>query len=80
MSKEFKEANEKFNEKYDEVIKKIATYNGVDMSVGCDMFKTNLHFDATLYSGGGVIESEVWQEMLKDYKELHAIALKSVGK
>ena len=43
------------------------------------MFKTNLFFDAPIYAGGGVVESEVWQEMLKDYAALRELAAKSVS-
>ena len=77
--KEFKDASKAFEEKYKEVIYKIADYNGVDVGVGCDMFKTNLEFDATIYSGGGAVPSEVWQEMLHDYRELKAVATTLAG-
>lgn len=73
-AKKFRKSDSEFSKKYDEVIKKIATYNGVDMSVGIEMFKTNL--DQSLrgnpapYKGGGVIPTEQWKEMLEDYKAL----------
>ena len=77
--KAFKEADKAFEEKYKEVIYKIADHNGVDIGVGTAMFKTNLFFDAPIYAGGGVVESEVWQEMLKDYAALRELAAKSVS-
>lgn len=77
MIKEFRKANEKFNEKYKDVIAKIAEENKVDLSVASDMFKTNLHFNKTLYKGGGVVESKEWKEMRKDYQALHQIAVDS---
>lgn len=79
MNKDFRKANEEFNEKYKDVIANIAKGNGVDLSTASDMFKTNLHFDKTLYKGGGSVNSETWKEMKKDYKELHQLAIDSVG-
>lgn len=76
--REFIKANEEFVEKYQDVIYKMADYHGVDVGVGRDMLKTNLEFDKTIYEGGGVIPSEEWQQMLKDYKELKGIAIDSI--
>jgi len=76
--REFIKANEEFAEKYKEVIYKMADYHGVDIGVGRDMFKTNLEFNKTIYEGGGVIPSEEWEQMLKDYKELKEKAIASI--
>ncbi len=59
-----------FNAKYDDIIKSLATYNGVDMSVAEEMLKTNLDQNKGIYAGGGVIPTEKWNEMLNDYKVL----------
>lgn len=59
-----------FNTKYDDIIKSLATYNNVDMSVAEEMLKTNLDQNKGIYAGGGVIPTEKWNEMLNDYKTL----------
>lgn len=74
----FRKAKHEFVTKYDEVIKEIATYNKVDMSTGAEMFMSNLDEDIkgnkAPYSGGGVIESDKWKEMVEDYKKLKGLA------
>ena len=68
-----------FNAKYDSIIRKIAEYNGVDMSVGEEMLKTNLDQNKGIYAGGGVIATDDWNEMLNDYKILKDSATKGAN-
>lgn len=73
---EFTDANEGFIEKYKDVIYKMADYHKVDIGVGTDMLKSNLEFNKTIYQGGGVIPSDVWEKMSKDYWALKDIAIR----
>jgi len=68
-----------FNAKYDDIIKSLATYNGVDMSVAEEMLKTNLNQNKGIYAGGGVISSDKWKEMLDDYAMLKNAARQSAN-
>lgn len=54
----------------------MSDFHNVDIGVATDMLKSNLEFNKTIYEGGGVISSEDWKEMSKDYWALKDIAIR----
>lgn len=78
----YRKANNDFNTKYSDQIKSIADYNNVDLSVGREMFTSNLEgglqgvqFDP--YKGGGVATN--WDEMVNDWSNLKNAAIASTN-
>lgn len=81
-SKDYRDTSNDFNSKYDAQIRGIAEANGVDMSVGREMFTSNLEgglqgvqFDP--YKGGGVATN--WDEMVNDWSNLKNAAITSTN-
>lgn len=75
--------SKEFKEKYNSQIVGIALKNNVDMSVATNMFQANLNNSnmGTLnasnnYQGGGVVQSNEWETMKSDYKNLKEVATK----
>lgn len=78
----YRKASNDFNSKYDAQIRGIAEANGVDLSVGREMFTSNLEgglqgiqFDP--YKGGGVATN--WDEMVNDWSNLKNAAITSTN-
>lgn len=70
MARVYQNADKEFNEKYKKQIEGIAKYNNVDLSVGAEMFKTNLANNNGNYKGGGNTASGQWEQMQNDYNDL----------
>lgn len=85
-SNAYKSASNDFDTKYANEIRGIADYNNVDLSVGKEMFTANLN-NALMgidnpngaYKGGGVVDSDRWNEMVNDWSNLKNEATKSAS-
>lgn len=85
-SNAYKNTSNDFYTKYSDEIRGIADYNNVDLSVGKAMFTANLNNSLMginnpngAYKGGGVVDSNRWNEMVSDWSNLKNEATKSAS-
>lgn len=71
--------NYDFFNKYKDIIESFSKANNADWTTATEMLKTNLNNNKGIYSGGGVIPTEKWNEMLQDYANLKKSATDSTN-